>query len=72
MKKQNRTRIAVNLTLSEEARKNGKALAEKRGIKFAQLVEMLIRDELRSAGIIPNEDGSKGSGGTAERRSRKK
>jgi hypothetical protein len=51
----NRTRKAVNLTLSDEAREKGEELAAKRGIRFAQLVEQLVRAELREAGILKPE-----------------
>jgi hypothetical protein len=42
-----RTRKATNLTLSEQAKAMGRILAEARGMNFSQLVEQLVRDEMR-------------------------
>jgi hypothetical protein len=42
-----RTRKATNLTLSGQAKAMGRILAEARGMNFSQLVEQLVRDEMR-------------------------
>lgn len=42
-----RTRKATNLTLSDQAKSMGRILAEARGMNFSQLVEQLVRDEMR-------------------------
>jgi hypothetical protein len=50
--KPRRKRKAANLTLSDEAREMGRALAESDGIKLSQLVEQLLRRELREKGFL--------------------
>lgn len=50
-----RLRKPVTLTLSDTARQMGQILADFKGITFARLVEMLLRDELRKAGKLPPE-----------------
>lgn len=52
-----RRKKSVNLTISSDARMFGEELAAARGIKFTQLVEMLLRAELRAAGKLPPESG---------------
>jgi UDP-3-O-acyl-N-acetylglucosamine deacetylase len=52
-----RRKKSVNLTISADARRFGEELAAARGIKFTQLVEMLLRTELRAAGKLPPESG---------------
>jgi hypothetical protein len=54
-KKPTRNRKIAHLTLSELAKNEGRKLAEARGIKLSQLVEMLIREALEKVGKLPKQ-----------------